>query len=458
MFGDEQPESYPNFKDLHFDRVEANRMRYITFLYKNYEYYPTESLPGFISHQEPRSGGHTEEESTFPLETGWRTRNFDYLGWKYSLISSIGYAGCNHVLAMLPARDMEEYRHFSGADKAWLRKWLGWTDTNLSLLRHTRLILGEPALGKADGSAAIVGDRGYIFLFNPNARKVEVGVKLDSSIGLDREGRFIVREMHPVEGRLWGKPGTGTWRTGDRLTATLEGTSATVLSIAPAGTEIAQPLLFNAPGSTLLSGGHLALREVRGEVGVQVPVSVLIPEGAGVETATVNGVPVEFERQGELVNLRVRFEGEPFSRSQQVGSYDPQFAGGTFRGQFRIPTRIKRQMTARKEAWPMPWTDEDLRCAWLAAERLLLFVQMASPDSKMPVTLKIDGEEIALQRAYSSIRPNPHCFVGYYADVSSLEADKTPTVELSLPPMQAGDFQGLFFDNVETEYTDRVVG
>ncbi len=56
MFGDEQPESHVNFQDLHFARVEADRMRYTTFLYKNYEYYPTEALPGFISHQVPGMG------------------------------------------------------------------------------------------------------------------------------------------------------------------------------------------------------------------------------------------------------------------------------------------------------------------------------------------------------------------------------------------------------------------
>jgi hypothetical protein len=447
MCGDEQPESHPDFKDLHFARAEANHMRYMTFLYKNYQYYPTEALPGFISHQEPRNA---------ELKAGWRTRNFDYLGWKYSAISSIGYAGINHVIAFLPARDIDEFKYFSAADKAWLRNWLAWTDANISTLRHTRLILGEPALGRADGSAAIVGDRGYIFLFNPNGRKVEARFNLDASIGLERQGRFTLREMYPLEGRLWGKPGAGVWRGGDEVRMTLGGTSATVLSLAPAGEEFAQPVLFNAPGRALLSGGHLALREVRGEVGAEAPIGVLVANGAGVEMVTVNGVKVKFEREGDMVTVRVRFEGERFSQSQQVGSYDPQFAGGIFRGEFRIPTRIKRQLAARKEAWPIPWTDEDLRCTWLAPERLLLFVQTVNPDATMPVRLKINGEEMALQRGYASIRPNPRCFTGYYADVLSLQADQTHTVELSLPPMEAGGFQGLFFDNVETEYTDQV--
>ena len=172
---------------------------------------------------------------------------------------------------------------------------------------------------------------------------------------------------------------------------------------------------------------------------------------------TVNGVAAKFQRDGELVTVQVRFAGEPFSRSQQVGRYDPQFSGGNMRGEFRIPARIKQQLGARKETWSMAWTEEDLQCSWLAPERLLLFVQLASPDPKMAVRLKINGEEMALQRAYASIRPNPRCFTGYYADVSSLEADRTHQVELSLPSMEAGGFQGLFFDNLETEYTDGVV-
>ncbi len=483
MFGDEQPESYVNFPDLHFDRVEANRLRYATFLYKSYEYYPTEALTGFMSHQVPRQGGGggIEPEAASTLDKGWRTRNFDYLGWKYSVISSIGYAGFNHEVAMLPARNTEEFKHFSAAEKKWLRIWLEWTDANLGTLRNTRLILGEPAVGKADGSAAIAGDHGYIFLFNPNGRKVEASFQLDSSIGLHREGSFLLREMYPFEGRLWGKPGQGTWITGDRVTLPLDGTSATVLSLTPAASASGSPMLFNAPGSASLAAGHLVLSGVWGEMGTEVAIGVLLPKGAGVETLSVNGIKERFQREGEVVTARVRFEGKPFSRSQQVGSFDPEFTGGVFHGEFQIPARIKRQLAARKEAWPMPWTKEDLRCSWLAPERLLLFIQMANsesempeklkliaeygrsfsrpnPDAKMPVKLRINGEEIVLQRAYSSIRLNPNCFLGYYADLSSLEADKTHTVDLSLPRLEPGRFQGLFFDNVETEYTDRIVG
>ena len=45
---------------------------------------------------------------------------------------------------------------------------------------------------------------------------------------------------------------------------------------------------------------------------------------------------------------------------------------------------------------------------------------------------------------------------GFYADVSTLQADHEYAVELRLPAMKPGQFQGLFFDNVETEYTEEI--
>ena len=46
-----------------------------------------------------------------------------------------------------------------------------------------------------------------------------------------------------------------------------------------------------------------------------------------------------------------------------------------------------------------------------------------------------------------------HTFVGFYADVSLLEPDREYRVDLELPPLAAGRFQGLYVENVEAEYT-----
>ena len=48
--------------------------------------------------------------------------------------------------------------------------------------------------------------------------------------------------------------------------------------------------------------------------------------------------------------------------------------------------------------------------------------------------------------------------MGHYADVSSLEADRKHTIELSLARLDPGHFQGLFFDIVEAEYKGRIFG
>ena len=55
--------------------------------------------------------------------TAQNVRDFDYLGYRYGLMSSIGTAGLNNVLAMLPARDEAEFKLFPAEDVAWINKW-----------------------------------------------------------------------------------------------------------------------------------------------------------------------------------------------------------------------------------------------------------------------------------------------------------------------------------------------
>ena len=79
----------------------------------------------------------------------------------------------------------------------------------------------------------------------------------------------------------------------------------------------------------------------------------------------------------------------------------------------------------------------------------------AEPVDTMKVGLKINGESATLKRAYTSVYPQVvnHTFVGWYADVSSLKPDTAHTFELELPALAPGQFQGLFLENVEAEYT-----
>ncbi len=232
---DEQPESFVPFPDVSFDRVSADRERYTAYRYRLYEFAPSEIVPGFIGHQTSRS----DDSGDMPTErtpdrgvvlTGFRARDWDYLGWRYSLISSIAIAGWNNVIDMIPARDSAEYAHFSAADEAWFRRWIAWADTNREYLRHTRPILGQPAIGKIDGTRAVVDGRGVVFLFNPNEQRLTARLSR-AELGLPA-GRYSLRELAPVEGRR-------VWAFGDTVSIGLDGESYLVLAIGPPGPTVA---------------------------------------------------------------------------------------------------------------------------------------------------------------------------------------------------------------------------
>jgi hypothetical protein len=457
-FNDEQPESFTPYPDLHFDRVSADRERYTAYRYRNYEFAPSEIVPGFITHQTSRSNDQNEMPSVKTTDRGvvllpYRVRDWDYLGWRYSLLSSIAVGGWNNVLNMIPARDSAERESFSQGDRAWLRRWLDWTVANREYLRNTRTILGQPAFGKIDGTSAIVGNRGFVFLFNPDARRLAARVKLNESIGLRGTGRFVLRELYPMEGTRIGKPGVGTWRAGDDVTLEIDGGSARVLEIQPA-TDVSAPMLFNAPGRVALENGVLDVRDVRGEVGTTATLLVALPRGARVTRARVNGVEVSLgPRRGDVVEFRARFDGAEFRRLQAAAVGESTFTGGALRGEITIPKRVFDQLAARKRAWPIPWTAEDSLTTWLVPDRLLLYAQFAEPNDKLDVRLRIDGESVEMRKAYTAVRVVPSTFVGFYADVSRLEPGRPHRFELEIPAVRPGQFTGLFFENVEPEYT-----
>jgi hypothetical protein len=448
---DEQPESFTPFPDLHLDRVSADRERYTAYLYRIDDFCPSELMPGFIGHQTPRN-----DDDGRRVDSSFRRRDWDYLGWRYSLMSSIAVAGLNNVVNMIPARDLAEDQFFSPADVRFFRHWLDWADENRAYLLHTRFILGQPQMGKVDGTAALIGSRGYIFLFNPNARKLEARVKLDGSIGLAGSGPFLLRELYPQPGELVGKPRAGFWSYGEEVALELGGASAVVLEITPAPRQYTEPLLFNARGNASLRGGQLTLSNVSGEPGTTLDVEVLLPEDRQVTNVVANGHSEPSRQEGNVLMLQLHFEGASFSHMQQVGTFDPNFAGGTFKGSFNVPQWVFDQLKARQRAWPIPWSEEDLKTTWLAPQRLLVFVQIAEPSDRMSVRLTLDGTAVALEKAYSSVRPNPGSFVGFYADWSNLHPGRDYEVELTLPELRPGQFQGIFFDNVEPGYTTRL--
>jgi hypothetical protein len=449
---DEQPGSFENFPDLHFSRVSGDRQRWATWYYHMEQFTPWEMVPGYMTHQTPRGDAKGECVRDRPFHV----RDWDLLGWRYSVISSIGTAPFNHAVNLIPARDETEFRSFGPADQAWLRGWMDWTDQHRNLLRHLRPILGPPVLGRVDGTAAVVKDRGVVFLFNPNYRALDAAFVLGDDLGPLEDGDYLLRELYPQAGRLIGKPGTGVWRRGDEVRLRIKGPEALVLEILPAR-EVKRPALLQARGAASFEGDRLSLSEVQGEMGADTELLVLLPRGRKVGSLSLNGkARAVSDPNGDVLKVPVRFAGERFEHCEAVGQVGVGFAARTFQAQFTLPRRVLDQLAARRIAWPVAYTPEELLATWRGSDRLLLFIQIADPDDKWTVGLKLNGKDIEVRKAYSDVFPvgRERTFTGFYVDLSQVTPGERHTVEVMLPDgLQPGQFQGLFFENVETEFT-----
>ena len=173
--------------------------------------------------QTERSFDDGEGPGTKPFwnVTGHYQRDFDFAGFKYSLMSSIGTAGLNNVVAMLPARDLAEYNALPnattssatprGATIPWIKRWLDWTEEEFMCLHKTIPLValdrgvggngGIPQLGALDGTGSFLDDdsRGFLFLFNPGPRPVCSTLYVDEGMGISNASAgtsFIVHEMY----------------------------------------------------------------------------------------------------------------------------------------------------------------------------------------------------------------------------------------------------------------------
>jgi hypothetical protein len=246
------------------------------------------------------------------------------------------------------------------------------------------------------------------------------------------------------------------WRFGDRVSLPIKGSEALVLEMVLTD-QIKRPVLLHARGQAALKGDSLVLTEVEGEVGKTVELAVLLPPKRKLAGASVSGHDLKaFTQENDLVTLPVTFAGPRFEHCQQVGDYDCNFSNTVFRAEFSIPQPVFTQLAARRQAWPVPYTAEELLATWRGSDRLLLYVHIADPDDKWTVSFKLNGQPVELKKAYSDVFPlgRERTFTGFYADVSNLKPDTRYEVEVVLPDtLQPGQFQGLFFEKVETEYT-----
>jgi hypothetical protein len=114
-------------------------------------------------------------------------------------------------------------------DKLEIRRWLDWGRENVAYLKTRKDLPGWPGIGRVDGSAHVVGDRGLIFLFNPEKgfRSGEFALT-EQGIGLRARGVFKVVQEYPASSRSVES------RNGQIVRWEVPGESAVILKVQPA--------------------------------------------------------------------------------------------------------------------------------------------------------------------------------------------------------------------------------
>lgn len=81
-----------------------------------------------------------------------------------------------------------------------LKKWKAFADENLRFLQKRRTLFGEPGHNAVDGSAHVIGDEGYLFLFTAGGNCVDARIPMMRWIGLEEnpEARYRIRVVAAV--------------------------------------------------------------------------------------------------------------------------------------------------------------------------------------------------------------------------------------------------------------------
>ena len=226
-----------------------------------------------------------------------RARDFDFLGYRYSLLSSVGTAGLNNVLNMLPARDIQEETLFPQEDSEWVANWMQWTDQNVALLQKTRVLpnLPQPSAGKLDGVVMVDNNNGALFVYNPTARTMPYSITFDEAIGFDCSTAL------PIIVRMMGSSDRGdvphnvkVVECGAAFNITVPPTTALAFDLDEWGCVSAVPQVYGAAvTSTSIVDGKLELVGAAGPAGSDVSLFVAMPPGTPeITSLTINGAAV----------------------------------------------------------------------------------------------------------------------------------------------------------------------
>lgn len=143
-----------------------------------------------------------------PTYTNMAQINFkkDHKGNLYSVMSALSSSTHASMCDWVDFSSQEE------ADKIFgpLRYWKKWASGHYAYLSNCVDLFGQPCRkGGIDGTAHILGDRGFIFVFNPTAEAHWGSIPLNGLIGVEKGARYSLDEISTGNAKRMGVYGRG---------------------------------------------------------------------------------------------------------------------------------------------------------------------------------------------------------------------------------------------------------
>eukprot|EP00912_Choanoflagellata_sp_UC4_P000813 UC4_evm2s507 len=448
--GDENPESYGAagqgaVPTLSTDHVLADNLRRVNFVYRQRQLISNQRVPGFMFHQSERSNNSNWSDpysGHLVLDKDWHLRDFDWHGYRYSVISSIGTAPLNNVLAMLPGRDEETYEKFPASDKKWVHEWLEFSRDNSDILKRMQPLIaldrggddgGKPDVFSIDGTGAFSDDAssGFLFLYSPGPTRLNKILTLDESVGIyskNENNSWIVYEIYPSKNP---RP-MGIWKYKQSMIVSPRPTQAQVLRFVKLENSSSLPIAIDLSYEDItISANEISIDQVVGDAGstiypviitkmrLNTSVSLVIngkKQGVFLSNSCVEcDIPAFSKDTCSCINFSLKFPGDPLYEMMPVTNEEvPLDYEFWFNSTFSIPNQMWSQRLMRQNQYNMTWSASDMDAAWLG-NRLLIYPYILQITNDTRVSLLIDGAEVPLTRAYNS-RGHivERCFQGYY--------------------------------------------
>ncbi|MFB3902915.1 MAG: hypothetical protein ACE15E_05635 [Acidobacteriota bacterium] len=253
------------------------------------------------------SNGHQDDRMQ-----AWYNQNYRYLPPYQNFAQLKGYTDAEFRKCLISCLGTGSHLQLGAgvtmldrpANQEFFKKWKQWADENHAFLNVKYDLFGQPWVAELDGSARIIKDRGFIFLFNESAADRLARIPLSDLIGLTSGDAFDVAQVYPDDRPLY----VGVKR-GATISVPVPASGASVLTVQPASKSPRRApgvAWHNLPAEVRMEGSAVVVEKLTGYEG-QTREIVLLTGTRRPSELRVNGVRVPFRLEGRSLLAGIRF-------------------------------------------------------------------------------------------------------------------------------------------------------